>query len=128
MGIKGLFKRDAPNDVPATTMEELVTEHHFEARPASLRGPSHRDSGFRDSGNLEQTRHEVMVNYLFQQQCSTMWIGYDASDNEGVMVRRTMGDYVACPPNIMESVFARGVRQLSLPSVMTVRSRVIQSG
>lgn len=81
----------------------------------------------RESSHLEMIRHEVMVNYLFQQQCSTMWIGYEATDNEGIMVRRQVGDYLACPPQIIDSVFARGVRALNLPSVITVNSRVVKS-
>lgn len=122
MGLKGLFKRGAEPDAPPpskvpTIKDEAMTERSINARSVAVRESSH----------LEQIRHEVMVNYLFQQQCSTLWIGYEATANEGVMVRRHVGDYLACPPQIIDSVFARGVRALNLPSVITVNSRVVKS-
>jgi len=94
-----------------------MTERSVDARSVPVRESTH----------LELIRHEAMVNYLFQQQCAAMWIGYVATDNEGVMVRRNVGDYLACPPQLMESVLARGARALNLPSVITVNSRVVKS-
>lgn len=76
---------------------------------------------------MEEIRHEVMVNYLFQQQCSKMWIGDGTGQMEGIMVRKAKGSYLACPPQLTQSVFAQGILAINPHSAMTVNSRVIKT-
>lgn len=76
---------------------------------------------------MEDIRHEVMVNYLFQQQCSTMWVGSGSGDSEGVLVRKSRDRFLACPPNLLQSSFAAGVLALNLPCAMTINSRVVKT-
>lgn len=76
---------------------------------------------------MEDIRHEVMVNYLFQQQCAAMWVGNGSGDSEGVLVRKSRGRYLACPPDLLQSSFAAGVMALNLPCAMTINSRVVKT-
>jgi hypothetical protein len=49
-------------------------------------------------------KHEVMVNYLFQQQCFNLWASEDsAGDIEGVILRKERGKYIACPSQLITS-------------------------
>lgn len=69
-----------------------------------------------------------MVNHLYQQQCSQLWIDHNNPANaEGVLLRRTKGQYLACPPQLIKSTFASACSQLNLQAAMTVNSRVIKS-
>lgn len=92
---------------------------------ASLSG-STRSAAAR-STMMEDIRHEVMVNYLFQQQCAAMWVGNGSGDSEGVLVRKSRGRYLACPPDLLQSSFAAGVMALNLPCAMTINSRVVKT-
>jgi hypothetical protein len=55
---------------------------------------------------VDEIKHEVMSNHLFQQQCSKMWIGDVSGDIEGIVIRRTKGNYIACPPPLIHSPLA----------------------
>lgn len=70
---------------------------------------SNRDSYFMD------IRHEVMLNFLYQKQCSSLWID-PASEMqcEGTVLRKARGQYIACPPSILDSAFAAGCTALNL--------------
>lgn len=62
---------------------------------------------------VEDIKHEIMVNYLFQQQCSALW-AKDDTDREGIILRKSRGNYLACPPQLLESGFARACMALNL--------------
>lgn len=81
----------------------------------------------RGSGFIEEIRHEVLVNHLFQQLCMARWIGDGAGEREGVLVRKTKGHYLACPANLVASALADGCIALNVPCAMTVNSRVIKT-
>ena len=55
---------------------------------------------------LDDIKHEVMVSYLFQQQCSRLWVADGSGEVEGVLIRKSRGQYMACPPNLGTSPFA----------------------
>lgn len=55
---------------------------------------------------IDEIKHEVMVNYLYQQQCSQLWVGDDSGIVEGVLLRKVRGQYMACPPQLGLSPFA----------------------
>lgn len=64
---------------------------------------------------LEDIRHEVMVNYLFQQQCSLLWLDHDnPSESEGIIMRKAKGTYLTCPPNLVDSALANACFELNL--------------
>lgn len=64
---------------------------------------------------LEVIRHEVMVNYLFQQQCSHLWLDHDnPSEFEGIIMRKAKGAYLTCPPSLVDSPLANACSELNL--------------
>lgn len=70
---------------------------------------------------LEDIRHEVMVNYLFQQQCAHLWLDHEnPSDCEGVIVRKAKGTYLTCPPDLVHSKLASACFDLNLQVSITV--------
>lgn len=151
MGLKNYFKKSADkgdskaSTAPSSTQQpdgdaamenfdnfdEKFTPSHTPrpygngSRRASMTG-STRSAGAR-STMMEDIRHEVMVNYLFQQQCSSMWVGSGSGESEGVLVRKSKNRYLACPANLIQSQFAGGVMALNLPCAMTINSRVIKT-
>lgn len=140
MGLVNYFKtpKDGAKDdkkapKPEPTFIEKPGTPAFDASPAPF-GPygygSSRTSlaePRQSNSFVDDIRHEVMVNYLFQQQCSSMWIGDGAGVNEGVLIRKTKASYLACPPDLLSSAFAQGCMALNVPSAMTINSRVIKT-
>ncbi|KAL2150159.1 hypothetical protein VTH82DRAFT_7835 [Thermothelomyces myriococcoides] len=96
----------------------------FSSRPQSISGRSVRSTG---SSVLDEIKHEVMVNYLYQQQCSHLWISDGSGEIEGVLLRKTRGQYLACPPQLVNSPFAMACTALNVQCAMTVNSRVIKT-
>lgn len=86
-------------------------------RPVSLSARSARSTA--SSAFFNDIRHEVMVNYLYQQQCSRLWVGDLAGEAEGVLLRKARGQYMACPPQLAASPLAVSCAALNVQ----VRSR-----
>jgi len=63
---------------------------------------------------LDDIKHEVMVNYLYQQQCSHLWVSDGSGEIEGVLLRKTRGQYMACPPQLGNSPFAMACAALNV--------------
>src|SRR5438094_8392006 len=113
MGLKNYFK--APPPVEPSQTQEMTVEKSLMRTPAiggslempGLRTPSglsSRDSfgpsSSRSSAFIDDIKHEVMVNYLHQQQCSQMWVGDSTGETEGVVLRKSRNNYMACPPEL----------------------------
>jgi hypothetical protein len=71
--------------------------------------PSSRSSAF-----IDDIKHEVMVNYLYQQQCSHLWVSDGSGGLEGVLLRKARGSYMACPPQLVQSAFAIACNALNV--------------
>ncbi|KAK8852230.1 glycosyltransferase family 2 protein [Apiospora arundinis] len=76
---------------------------------------------------LDDIKHEVMVNYLYQQQCSHLWVSDGSGEVEGVLLRKWKGQYMACPSELGNSPFARACAELNVHCAMTVNSRIIKT-
>lgn len=63
---------------------------------------------------IDEIKHEVMVNFLYQKQCSALWIGDGGGECEGVMLRKSKGVYLACPPQLVNTVFGRACAGLGV--------------
>lgn len=81
-------------------------------RPQSFSGRSSRSAG--SSSVLNGIKHEVMVNYLYQQQCARLWVSDGNGDSEGVILRKTRTQYLACPPQLAYTPFARAMASLGV--------------
>lgn len=66
------------------------------------------------SSFMDEIKHEVMVNYLFQQQCARLWVGDGSGEVEGVLLRKFKGSYLACPPTLSTSTFAMACAALNV--------------
>lgn len=55
---------------------------------------------------MDDIKHEVMVNYLYQQQCSRLWVADGSGELEGVLLRKARNTYMSCPPQLGSSRFA----------------------
>ena len=62
---------------------------------------------------IDEIKHEVMVNYLHQQQCSSLWVHDNSGEMEGVLLRKSRNNYMACPPALVNSRFAQAVSILN---------------
>lgn len=100
---KGIFSQN-PND----DFELQAPTPHFGSSRNSLRSSS-------GSVFLDDIKHEVMVNYMYQQQCCHYWVSDGSGEVEGVLLRKVRGQYMACPPQLAESTFATACTMLNLP-------------
>ncbi|KAF2454580.1 glycosyl transferase family group 2-domain-containing protein [Lineolata rhizophorae] len=81
----------------------------------------------RNTAYLDDIKHDIMVNYLFQQQCGKLWISDGNGEAEGVLLRKTRGNYISCPPQLVHSKFAKYCEALNLQVAITVNSRIVKS-
>ncbi|CEJ86294.1 Putative Glycosyltransferase family 2 protein [[Torrubiella] hemipterigena] len=121
--------KNSPERNIGNDMELLPPTPRYHSRPQSTRSarsghstPSNQSSVF-----LDEIKHEVMVNYLYQQQCSQLWVSDGSGEIEGVLLRKSRGHYMACPPQLGSSPFAISCAALNLQAAMTVNSRVIKT-
>ncbi|KAK5991127.1 hypothetical protein PT974_09405 [Cladobotryum mycophilum] len=120
-----IMSEKAPSSFGPADMELQAPTPRFHSRPQSSSGrstPSLQSSLF-----LDDIKHEVMVNYLYQQQCSQLWVSDGSGEVEGVLLRKTRGHYMACPPQLANSPFAMACAALNVQCAMTVNSRVIKT-
>lgn len=81
------------------------------SRAQSLSGHSTRSA---TSSFFIDIKHEVMVNYLYQQQCARLWVSNGNSGVEGVIVRKSRTQYLACPPQLAYTPFAQAIASLGV--------------
>jgi len=134
MGLKNYFKagkkdEEKKSDAPANEMSEISEKPLAPPAPAfasqTHSGLSTPRNGLLSSGAsiapstrsgfMDDIKHEVMVNYLFQQQCARLWVGDGSGEVEGVLLRKFKGSYLACPPSLSTSTFAMACAALNVP-------------
>ncbi|KAG5931353.1 hypothetical protein E4U53_001809 [Claviceps sorghi] len=110
-------------------MELQPPTPRFQSRPQSISGRSDRSTPSIGGSSmfLDDIKHEVMVNYLYQQQCSQLWVSDGSGEIEGVLLRKVRGQYMACPPQLGNSPFAVACTAMNVQCAMTVNSRVIKT-
>lgn len=135
MGLGSYFKAKKP-EPPAEVAEKPTSSspqpsYNMELQPPQSRFGSSRNSlsnrSTQSSQFLDDIKHEVMVNYLYQQQCSHLWVSDGSGEVEGVLLRKSKNTYMACPPQLGSSAFAAACAALNVQCAMTVNSRVIKT-
>jgi len=63
---------------------------------------------------LDDIKHEIMINHIYQQQCSHLWVSDGGGECEGVLLRKSRGNYLACPQSLVNSTLARVCAQLNV--------------
>ncbi|RAL65938.1 hypothetical protein DID88_005599 [Monilinia fructigena] len=109
-------------DLDAMELQPPITRFTSASSKNSISNRSHASSNF-----LEDIKHEVMVNYLYQQQCSHLWVSDGSGEIEGVLLRKSRNTYMTCPPQLGSSSFAAACAALNVQCAMTVNSRVIKT-
>jgi hypothetical protein len=94
---------------PGSDMELQPPTPKFGSSRNSLSARSTQSSAF-----LDDIKHEVMVNYLYQQQCSHLWVSDGSGEIEGVLLRKSRGHYMACPPQLGSSPFTMACASLNV--------------
>ncbi|TVY20676.1 hypothetical protein LARI1_G001179, partial [Lachnellula arida] len=141
MGLGSYFKAKTPKS-PAPPPPAEISEkppasisphpgYAGELRPPISRLSSSRNSisnrSTQSSQFLDDIKHEVMVNYMYQQQCAHLWVSDGSGEIEGVLLRKSKNTYMACPPQLGTSSFAFACAALNVQCAMTVNSRVIKT-
>jgi hypothetical protein len=63
---------------------------------------------------FDDIKHEVMVNHLYQQQCSRLWVSDGCGELEGVLLRKSRGHYLSCPRELRDSQLAQVCCELNV--------------
>lgn len=126
MGLRNYFK-PAAKAAPLAAIET----------PPSVESSSDSQSIARLSRNSrfpDEIKYEVILNHLFQRQCSSLWIDDISGFSEGTVVRKSKGVYMCCPPALEHSPFTEAmcalnvqVSHLSPPPLCVLDSRLIAS-
>ena len=96
---------------------EMSNSPRFGSSRASLAPSTH-------SSFVDEIKHEVMCNYLYQQQCSHLWVSDGSGELEGILLRKSRNQYMACPPQLASSDFARACASLNV-QVSSLTKRII---
>jgi len=82
-------------------------------RPSSA-APSARSVAISGSQLSDDIRHQVLLNHLYQQQRSLLWIQDSSGVVEGVMMKKGRNNYMYSPPTLATSVFAQAMKTLNV--------------
>jgi hypothetical protein len=99
MGLKSYFKPKK-----ATVSVEDVTPGNVNTVPSSS-GVSTIDDAISHRGSLysSETQRDIILSYLFQKQCLSMWIQDLAGNNEGVILRQSRDSFLTMPVSLKGS-------------------------
>lgn len=64
--------------------------------------------------SVDDIKHQVILNYLWQKQRGLMWIADTSGRLEGVMIRKNKHEYLYRPPALGSSQFARAMSLLNV--------------
>jgi hypothetical protein len=81
----------------------------------SSAAPSSPSIALSEANLANDIRHQVLLNHLYQQQRSLLWIQDLSGTAEGVMIRKGRSHYMYGPPDLAFSVFAREMTALNVP-------------
>ncbi|KAM0461895.1 hypothetical protein ACHAPV_002608 [Trichoderma viride] len=125
-GRQSVLSEKTPSSASVNDMDLQAPTPRFHSRRQSSSGAS-TPASVQSSLFLDDIKHEVMVNYLYQQQCSQLWVSDGSGEIEGVLLRKARGHYMACPSALANSPFALACAALNVQCAMTVNSRVIKT-
>ncbi|TGO82353.1 hypothetical protein BPOR_0853g00030 [Botrytis porri] len=127
-GSSTINEKQAPTRIPQTGNNTSLLQpmnDHPASQSSRRTSTSNRSNG--GSSLIGGIKYEVMVNYIHQQQCANLWVSDGSGEYEGVVLRKTRGTYLACPPQLGNSAFAAACASLNVQCAMTVNSRVIKT-
>ena len=63
---------------------------------------------------LDVVKHQVMVNYLYQQQGNNGWRSSNESQSQGILLRLSKDNYLTHPPQLAQSALAEALKNLNV--------------
>jgi hypothetical protein len=63
---------------------------------------------------VDEIKHQVVLNHLYQHQCSSLWVRDVTQQTEGVLVRKRRNEYLFKPPGLASSSFAQAMMMLNV--------------
>lgn len=131
MGFMSYFKTEikvAPSQPVALRekipVEAIATAHNFEGTlPGRLRIPDSEVSSMSPAPStraeqedrlVDEIKHQVVINHLYQHQCSSLWIRDVTQELEGVMIRKRRNEYLYKPRSLEGSSFAQAMAMLNV--------------
>lgn len=117
MGLKSYFRKPGKDAQSPTEKGEDIPP--APTTPACYTPRSRESAGLEGipMQRLNDAKCDVMVNHVWSQQAKLLWnIG---NDDEGVVIKKSRGQYVCCPPDLrrpdgfLEAVQALNVKVCS---------------
>ena len=96
-----------PGALPGTLNKAGDSELNSLHRPPSSRATQ-------ESRLVDDIKHQVVVNHIYQAQCGALWIRDVSQQKEGVMVRKQRHQYLFKPPGLANSAFAQAMNMLNV--------------
>jgi hypothetical protein len=63
---------------------------------------------------LDVVKHQVMVNYLYQQQGNNGWRSSSDNESQGILLRLSKDNYLSHPPQLAQSALAEALKNLNV--------------
>jgi hypothetical protein len=107
-----------PPDLPSNPFgDSNRTSMSIPSRPQSSRSPSSlsiNQAHVSRRQTLDIVKHQVMVNYLYQQQGNNGWRSSDESQFQGILLRLSKDNYMTHPPQLAQSALAEALKNLNV--------------
>lgn len=124
MGFGSYFKTSTKK-AAETRSDAVVVDNEKDADsfPRTSEGPYTPPSGLTsraesitstDSRGVEQIKHQVILNFLWQKQRGLGWTLDTTGTREGVMIRKTRQEYIYRPAQLASSHFAAAMSMLNV--------------
>jgi hypothetical protein len=124
MGFADYFRNRATATSASQDVEKSVTPAQADFNlPITNASSSSAVISSSSSAIVDDVKHEVMASYLYQQQSAQQWVGQQqvtipygapSMSEEGVLLRKSRGNYIACPPTLARGVFADACAALNV--------------
>ncbi len=112
------FKISKPEQKPIETEKHQTADGNYgrqaEISNRSSAAPSSRSVAFSEAQLADDIKHQVLLNHLYQQQRTLLWIQDTSGAAEGVMIRKGRSTYMYSPPDLAYSIFAREMTALNV--------------
>jgi hypothetical protein len=118
MGLMNYFRISKPVEKPIETEKPQTVDEVYglpsKSNRLSSAAPSSRSFALSEAQLADDIRHQVLLNHLYQQQRSLLWIRDTSGTVEGVMIRKGRSDYMYSPPQLATSPFAQAMKVLNV--------------
>jgi hypothetical protein len=106
MGLKSIMslgrksgKQDSTATGTVTFQESLPSSDINAASKESIPMNSWRESRMVAPHETSDAKCDMMVNHIFSQQTQALW--HVGTDDEGVVIKKSRGQYVCCPSDLV---------------------------